>query len=340
MYAAIVGIIQVALAEAIGVTNFGGGFCCGYERDILPTYALIVWFGSVAACVGPLLAVRRDRTANRAMAVGGGAVGALLALPVVAYVAGRTPSGGDGDVGAPMMIRAYAIGVAFGVVIALLVELTPAYRTFVRGGLLITTAVLWLADVALTIGRNPLRLSPGGIGLGRIALSLGVLPYLVSTLLWGVLASTIVVRMRGRDWRRNETWLVAAAALVSVGLVVRLTLYLSDLAGPPLVRLGARAPELLSAGLLYAAIGVGVVLGIRHCADRPGWVALAAAAGFVLVAGAFRLAIAFGPALSGDGALNAGWYDIVFGLVAALIGGAAVGVARRPAAARPVPSSA
>ena len=343
-YAAGLGVVLVLLAEAVGITNFGAGFCCGYERDILSTYALMVWFGILAACVAPLIAAGRDPgvpLAERAKTALSGGVGALIGLPAVALMANRTPPGSDGGVGPAMMMQAYGIGVAFGVIVALVIELSGAYRTFVRGGLLITSGVLWLADVALAIGRNPFRISPGGIGLGRIPISLGILPYLISTLLWGFLAGAVALRLRGRNWRTGETWLVGLAAVVMLALVIRLTIYLSDHAAPPLSRLGFIDAAVLSSGLLYAAVGVGVVLGFRHCMDRPVWLALAAAAGFVLVAAALRLAIAFGPDLSGDGALSADWYDIGFGLVAALLGGAAVGFARRrPAPATPVPNSA
>jgi hypothetical protein len=329
--AALVGVASVLVADAVGLTDFAAGFCCGFERDILPDFALITWYGTIAVLVGGLFGIERAAVSarQRVLTVVSAAAGACVALAAVSLVVSRIPA--DARAFAPSrMVAAYGVGVAIGLVLALLVVLTPARRTVVRGGLLTAIGVIWLSDLAVTIAADRARrISPGGLDLIAIPFSLGLLPYLAAVLSWGILGSTIVGRMRGRNWRTAETWLVAAAAVVVFGAVVRLTVYVSDEASQPLQRLvGFVGPSVLSTSLVYAALGIGVVIGVWRCTDAPPWVAVAAAAGFVTVAASMRAALLLSPGLGGEAALDAGWYSIGFGLLVAIIGGAVTGMVR------------
>jgi hypothetical protein len=359
-YAALFGIVQIGLAEATGITGFHRGYCCGFERDILPTYANVIWFGAVASCLGAVFATisvprkpvvrsamagpeSTDRgsadgdpagtrsaprtLASRVSASVCGAIGAALALPVVAYVASRAPSEAtELDVSPGAMIGAYTAGIALGFAVGLLVVATPAYRSPVPLGIVAATCVYWLIALVAVISGDPLRLSPGGIQLGRMGFA-GIPSMLVLTVCALVAVRTMLRLSRG-TWRQPSSWVTAMLGVVALGMLVWAAIELGTSLGGPLARLYNGGTGFGSSGAAYGFIGLGIALGLPRRTGGWIWLPLASVAGFGIVVGALRLALVVGPSLSGDGALSAAAYDIVFGLCVAVAAGALVAAAR------------
>lgn len=343
--AALLGLIQVGLAESAGITRFHQGYCCGGERDVLTSYANVVWFAAIAVVAGTLLAMmpvirtgplHREARASmspaattravmsRAVIAAFGALGAAVALPLVGWIAGTAPAGSDGDLSPGRMMWAYAIGLVFGLAVALLVAASPAYRSPVPLGIIVTTGVYWLVALVAAIGSAPLRVPPGGYRLIRTGF--GALPIILVGLLCGYLAAVVARRLRTAARDTRSLLVVIATSLLLFALVLA-TLKLPSIPG----RIFAYSSGVpMSTGIMYGLIGVGVAFGLSDRASHRLWLPVTAAAGFVIVAMALRLTVTFGPQLSGDGALDAGYYDIAAGIGVAVIGGVLIGIRHSP----------
>lgn len=318
---AFIGAAMTALDEWTGVTRFHQGYCCGYERDILPAYVNVVWSAAVAACVGALVALSpaaRTTVAGRAVACLAAVAGGAVGLPLLAAFTLVSPEAG-GVVTVSSVLAAHACGLALGAAVALLVELTPARRTAIPFGIAVASGIYYLIQLTNAVFHAPLQNLPGGIGLRRSDLSLGLVMLMLGGFLFGAVAAFGGDWLPHQRWRTGRAWSSLIVGLIGLAVLIWGCAELTRIpGGPPLVGVPA------SFSLVYAGIGLGIAAVARR--RDTNWLGLAGAAcgGLILLAAAVRVALAVGPELSGDGALEASAYGIGLGIAVAAVGGALI----------------
>jgi hypothetical protein len=220
---ALLGLAQVAVAEAAGILTLDADFGAGNDRVQGVQVTLVAWYCAMAVPTAAWLAgARRDR-GTRAAAVPAAAAGALAAHPLVARLGGEAVRADTGT--------AVLLGVLLGVAGGAAVAAAPV----VGRGIAAYAVLLWVAALVLTALVSPTvvyagLVQPLGLDLARPwGSALSNLPYnlgyhLPTMLPVAVVTLVLACVVSGVTARRTGTW-AAATAAGAAGPVLGAVLY-------------------------------------------------------------------------------------------------------------------
>ncbi len=331
--AALLAVAQIWLAEQLDVTHLTTGYCCGYQRDILPTFADTAWFGALAVAVA-VIAVPPVAGRSRLLTVAGAVLGAAAGLPLLAVLAASGPGDSFSAAETRNLMLTYAAGLLLGGLVAVVAAFG---HLVVRLGLLAPALLAWTTTIADRYLHTLAIFRPGELQLASSSRAVDALLDSLLVAVCAVAVTVLILLLRNSSWRRPRFWVTLAIGLPLLPAIVWLGIELLSLIPPGAEHWSLRWPV---GGLISGSVGVGIALVLRRFGAPWPWLALASVTGYLLLVGSLLLAVTLGPELGGDAALVVDPWNALVGLLVGLIAGGVVGVLSRPREPAPAVSEA